>query len=77
MSNSFIAGFMYDNQYYPTESVDLGYCTLNYRWLDKLGLAAIMDHKRVFRQTFDGGNYGLLDENTLFPLPVSIHNYNE
>ena len=39
------------------------------RWLDKLGIAAVVGHKRVFRQTFVGGNYALLDGNQN-PLPV-------
>ena len=41
-----------------------------YRWLDKLGIAALVGHKRVFRQTFVGGNYALLDADQN-PLPVS------
>ena len=40
-----------------------------HRWLDKLAIAAVVGHKRVFRQTFVGGNYALLDENQN-PLPV-------
>ena len=42
---------------------------LCYRWLDKLGLAAIINHTRVMRQTFIGGSYGLLDIDGT-PLPV-------
>ena len=42
-----------------------------YRWLDKLGLAAVINHTRVLRQTFIGGNYGLLDIDRT-PLPVRI-----
>ena len=41
------------------------------RWLDKLGLAAIINHTRVLRQDFVGGNYALLDSNTT-PLPVIL-----
>ena len=42
----------------------------SFRWLDKLGVAAVVGHKRVFRQDFVGGNYALLNE-TQDPLPVS------
>ena len=49
------------------------------RWLDKLGIAALLGHKRVFRQDFIGASYGLLDKNQ-DPLPVNpfsshCHNY--
>lgn len=40
------------------------------RWLDKLGLAALYNYSAVCRQTYVGGNYGLLDGD-LYPLPVS------
>ena len=43
---------------------------VSYRWLDKLGIAAVTGHKRLFRQDLVGGNYGLLDNNQN-PLPVS------
>ena len=39
------------------------------RWLDKLGVAAVVGHKRVFRQDFIGGSYSLLDGDQN-PLPV-------
>ncbi|CAI8023721.1 Heparanase [Geodia barretti] len=32
-----------------------------FMWLDKLGIAAVIGHKRVFRQDFIGGSYSLLD----------------
>ncbi|CAI8054362.1 Heparanase [Geodia barretti] len=32
-----------------------------FMWLDKLGVAAVVGHKRVFRQDFIGGSYSLLD----------------
>ena len=51
-------------------SVDLVFLFL--RWLDKLGIAAAVGHKRVFRQDFVGGNYALLDRNQN-PLPVSYY----
>ena len=40
------------------------------RWLDKLGVAAVVGHKRVFRHDFIGGYFALLDANQN-PLPVS------
>ena len=43
---------------------------ITYRWLDKLGVAALTNHSRVFRQDFIGGSYSLLDAH-LDPLPVS------
>ena len=43
----------------------------HYRWLDKLGIAALTPLARVFRQTFIGGYYSLLDNNQ-YPLPVSL-----
>ena len=46
------------------------FCILFCRWLDKLGLAARLNHDVVIRQTFVGGNYALLDDN-LEPNPVS------
>ena len=42
------------------------------RWLDKLGIAARMNHSRVFRQSYIGGNYALLDK-YFNPLPVRLH----
>ena len=45
-----------------------------HRWLDKLGIAAVVGHERVCRQDFVGGNYGLLDADQN-PLPVSSHLY--
>ena len=53
---------------YTTSSV--APCFQN-RWLDKLGIAAAVGHKRVFRQDFVGGSYSLLDANQN-PLPVII-----
>ena len=41
-----------------------------FRWLDKLGVAALLGHKRLFRQEFIGAAYGLLDHNQN-PVPVS------
>jgi len=41
-------------------------------WLDKLGIAAREGIDIVFKQTLVGGNYGLIDHDTLKPLPVSI-----
>ena len=43
---------------------------LFHRWLDKLGIAALTNHTRVFRQAFVGGRYSLLDSDQN-PLPVS------
>ena len=43
---------------------------LFHRWLDKLGIAALTNHTRVFRQAFVGGHYSLLDSDQN-PLPVS------
>ena len=43
---------------------------LLHRWLDKLGIAALTNHTRVFRQAFVGGHYSLLDSDQN-PLPVS------
>ncbi len=40
-----------------------------YRWLDKLGVAALTNHSRVFRQDYIGGSYSLLDS-SFNPLPV-------
>jgi heparanase 1 len=37
-------------------------------WLDKLGIAAVVGHKRVFRHDFIGGYFALLDANQN-PLP--------
>ena len=41
------------------------------RWLDKLGLAAVVNHTVVLRQDFIGGNYALLDSSAN-PVPVSL-----
>ena len=41
------------------------------RWMDKLGIAALMEHKRVFREDFMGDFNGLLDPNQN-PTPVSL-----
>lgn len=38
-------------------------------WLDKLGLAARSGHSVVIRQTFYGGSYDLVDQNTFDPFP--------
>jgi heparanase 1 len=38
-------------------------------WLDKLGVAARLEHKVVVRQTFYGGFYSLINFDTLDPLP--------
>jgi len=43
---------------------------MHYRWLDKLGLAALANHAKVFRQTFYGGYYSLTYEDGT-PTPVS------
>ena len=43
-----------------------------HRWLDKLGIAAVVGHERVCRQDFVGGNNALLDADQN-PLPVSSH----
>ena len=40
------------------------------KWLDKLGLAALRNHTKVFRQSFYGGFYGLLYFDYT-PTPVS------
>jgi len=40
------------------------------RWLDKLGIAALTHHSRVFRQSFVSGAYALLDRDQN-PSPVS------
>ena len=36
-------------------------------WFDQLALTAKYDHKRVYRQTILGGDYGLLEEESLEP----------
>ena len=61
--------------YVIPDSVQLIICIIiiyspTLRWLDKLGVAAVIGHKRVFRQDFVGGNYALLDADQN-PLPVS------
>ena len=48
---------------------DLSFLFFFGRWLDKLGLAARLNHDVVVRQTFVAGNYALLDNN-LEPNPV-------
>ena len=50
--------------------------SLFHRWLDKLGIAALTNHTRVFRQSFIGGHYSLLDSNQ-YPLPVSVNSQRE
>ncbi|XP_046859352.1 heparanase-like [Xenia sp. Carnegie-2017] len=40
-----------------------------FMWLDKLGLAARSGHSVVIRQTFYGGSYDLVDQNTFDPFP--------
>lgn len=40
-------------------------------WLDKLGMAASNNISVVIRQSFIGGNYGLVDCRSLSPTPVS------
>ena len=46
-------------------------CLFLIRWLDKLGLAAVINHTLVLRQTFIGGSYSLLDSSSK-PLPVGL-----
>ena len=45
------------------------------RWMDKLGATARSNYSRVFRQTFVGGFYGLLNADYQ-PVPVSCQLYN-
>lgn len=40
-----------------------------FMWLDKLGISASLGVESVVRQTFYGGNYGLIDTTTLDPNP--------
>ena len=40
-----------------------------FMWLDKLGVAARLEHKVVVRQTFYGGSYSLINFETLDPFP--------
>ena len=42
------------------------------RWLDKLSIAALTNHSRVFRQSFVSGAYALLDHDQN-PSPVSMY----
>jgi len=44
------------------------------RWLEKLGLSAYMGVGVVMRQTFYGGNYGLMNHNYR-PNPVRITSF--
>ena len=44
---------------------------LHFRWLDKLGIAALTNNTRVFRQEFIGAHDSLLNA-TEYPLPVSL-----
>ena len=46
-----------------------------FRWLDKLGVAAANGVDLVFRQSFYGGKYGLVDRE-LNPTPVSYVEFN-
>ena len=68
VSDTFAAGFMYSCYVCVSRRLFILDCAC--RWLDKLGIAAVIGHKRVFRQDFIGGNYPLLDANQN-PLPVS------
>ena len=45
-----------------------------HRWLDKLGLSAKYRGTHVFRQSFYGGNYALIDDK-LNPNPVRHANF--
>lgn len=40
-----------------------------FMWLDKLGVAARLRHNVVVRQTFYGGSYSLINEDTFDPFP--------
>ena len=40
-----------------------------FMWLDKLGIAARLQHNVVIRQTFYGGSYSLINTKTLDPFP--------
>ncbi len=40
-----------------------------FMWLDKLGVAARLNHGVVVRQTFYGGSYSLINKKSLDPLP--------
>ena len=51
--------------------MDMYVCLFLIRWLDKLGLAAVINHTLVLRQTFIGGSYSLLDSSSK-PLPVGL-----
>ena len=73
LSATYVAGFMQVQIIPPISKVESK--ALCYRWLDKLGLAAIINHTRVMRQTFIGGSYGLLDIDGT-PLPVCIRTCN-
>lgn len=45
------------------------YLVVEFRYLDQLGMAAKYHTKVYCRQTFVGGNYGLLDTSTFIPNP--------
>lgn len=46
----------------------------SFLWLDKLGMAALMNMKVVIRQSLFHGHYALIDSD-LTPLPVRIKNF--
>ena len=60
-----------DENFSKVHERSLVFVNLFCRWLDKLGIAALAHHSRVFRQTFVGGVCGLLDYHQN-PLPVSF-----
>jgi len=73
LSGAYIAGFMWVATTLYTDVQDGHHrlcCALFCRWLDKLSIAALTHHSRVFRQTFVGGSYSLLDSDQN-PSPVS------
>jgi len=45
------------------------YLDMEFRYSDQLGMAATYHTKVYCRQTFIGGNYGLLDTSTFVPNP--------
>ena len=71
LSDTYVAGFMYEDKNTNSNYV-LVKAFINFiRWLDKLGLAAIVNHTLVLRQDYVGGSYALLDSSAN-PLPVSM-----